>query len=170
MNSSKHLRASVAAILITAASGCGASRGGPVILPPPEYTALPDTLVCVVDRSSPDGLTELPGKVNGGSVLLFSGGAVRPLEELHPINLIAGYAGQEEWLGRSDPIFFSNGTYRRVGGDRRVGMDLLGRVGEHMGILLFAGRDDPAPVDALYVPTSPGCIFQAYVREDLIEP
>jgi hypothetical protein len=136
---------------------------------PPEYVALPDTLVCVVDRATDSGLSELPAKIDDGEVVVFADGGVSPLEDVHPVSMIAGYAGREGWLTRGDPVAFSGGRYVRTGGERRIGIELMGRVGEHQGILLFAGLEDTPPADALYVPTSPGCIFQAYVREDLIQ-
>ncbi|MQA90204.1 MAG: hypothetical protein GEU90_08215 [Gemmatimonas sp.] len=163
-------RVSFVALLAMMATGCGPTPvPQPTPAPPPEYVAMPDTLVCVVDRATPVGLTHLPAKVGSQGIVVYSEGAIRPLEEIHPVNMIAGYAGQEEWVARGDPIPFSNARYVRIGGERRVDLDLLARVGEHLGILLFAGREDPA-TEALYIPTTPGCIFQAYVREDLIEP
>lgn len=135
---------------------------------PPEYVALPDTLVCVIDRAAPSGLSELPAKVDNGQVVVFADGSVRSLSEVHPVSMIAGYAGREGWLTRGDPVPFSGARYVRTGGERRIGIELLQRVGEYQGILLFSGLEDPPPADALYIPTSPGCIFQAYVREDLV--
>ncbi|MEX2583246.1 MAG: hypothetical protein WD766_08220 [Gemmatimonadota bacterium] len=158
----------VLALGITAA-GCGGSPGsGPSPAMPADYAALPDTLVCVVDRAAPSGLSELPAKLDGDEVVVFADGAVRPLDELHPVNMIAGYAGREGWLTRGEPVTFQGRQYVRTGGERRIGIDLLSRVGEHQGILVFAGQEDDAPADAIYVPTAPGCIFQAFVREDLL--
>jgi hypothetical protein len=145
-----------------------AEEPGPVL--PPQYVALPDTLVCVIDRAAPSGLASLPAKIEDGGVVVFADGRVSALEEVHPVSMIAGYAGREAWLTRGDPVPFSGASYVRTGGERRIGIELLDRVGEHEGILLFAGLEDPPPADALYIPTSPGCIFQAYVREDLIQP
>jgi hypothetical protein len=151
-------------------SACGAQLGsrGPAV--PPQYAMLPDTLVCVVDRGSPAGLRQLPAKLEGGTVVILVDGEIRPLEAVHPVSMIAGYAGREPWLTRGDPITLEGRRYLRTGGERRVGLMLLRRLGEHQGILLFAGQEDPPPADALYVPTAPGCIFQPYVREDLIRP
>lgn len=144
----------------------------PVSAPPPAvpsaYAVLPDTLVCVIDRSTPRGLTEIPAKVGEAGVVLLADGQVQPLEVVHPTNMIAGYAGRETWLTQNEPISLDGRRYLRTGGERRVAIDLLVRAGEFRGVLLFAGQEDSPPVDALYVPTAPGCIFQAYVREDLM--
>ncbi len=159
----------VAAVLLGGVAGCGqvlqAGGGGSRV--PPEYAALPDTTVCVVDRSAPNGLREIPAKIAGSGIVLLVDGQVQPLSAVHPVNVIAGYAGQEPWLIRGDPISFRGTTFVRYLGERRIAVDLLRRVGEHQGILLFAGAD-ASSIDALYVPTAPGCIFQGYVREDLV--
>ena len=70
---------------------------------PPEYVALPDTAVCVVDRGATAGLREIPAKVGSSGVVLFVDGQILPLETVHPINVIAGYAGREAWLTRGEP-------------------------------------------------------------------
>jgi hypothetical protein len=149
-------------------AACGPPPGPASAPPPPGYAALPDTVVCVVDRASDRGLRALSAKTGETGVVVFLDGAVRPLEEVHPIGMIAGYAGAEEWLRRGDPVSHGGRRYLRTGGERRIGLELLRRIGDHEGILLFAGEEDPPPPDALYVPTAPGCIFQPYVREDLL--
>lgn len=156
-------------LLFMFAAACGAgSPGGPRPEVPASFATLPDTLVCVLDRAAPSGLTQISAKKDGGTVVTLDGSEVRPLDELHPVNVIAGYAGREPWLSRGEPITYLGRTYSNVGGERRVGIELLERIGEHRGILLFAGTDDDPPADALYVPTAPGCVFQPFVREDLI--
>lgn len=156
----------VVSLLFSACSGQPAGAPAPAV--PPSYAALRDTLVCVIDRSSPRGLREIPAKVDGQTVVLWSDERITPLESLHPVNVIAGYAGREGWLIRGEPILLDGGRYARTGGERRVAPSLVRRAGEHQGILLFAGEEDPPPADALYIPTAPGCVFQPYVREDLI--
>jgi len=166
----RKLRLELLACIAILGSGCVANPPrapeGPTV--PPEYSALPDALVCVIDRSAPLGLREVPAKVRGGSIVLLDGEVIRPLEEVHPVNVIAGYAGEEEWLRRGDPVTHAGARFSRTGGERRIALDLLRRAGEFQGFLLFSGQDDAAEPTALYVPTAPGCIFQAYVRDDLI--
>ncbi len=159
------------ALVLVVAAGCtSAPTQGPQPAVPAAYAALPDSLVCVVDRAMPLGLRELPAKVQGDEIVILEDGQITPLEAVHPVNVIAGYAGQESWLIRGEPISFGGSTFARTGGERRVRATLLQRVGEHRGILLFAGADDGPPVDALYVPTAPGCVFQPFVRQDLLTP
>lgn len=170
MNRIGIMRIGSSVLFALAASGCGSAgpAAGPAPEVPPDYAALPDTLVCVVDRASPAGLTELAAKARGEEIVVFEDGEVLPLSAVHPVNVIAGYAGREGWLVEGAPVTHSGARYVQTGGERRIDLALLTRVGEHMGILLFAGTDDSPPPDAIYVPTAPGCIFQAYVREDLM--
>jgi hypothetical protein len=156
-------------VLCLIATGCVArtsSSGGPAI--PADYSALPDTMVCVVDRAAPLGLTEVPAKLRSGDAVIFTDGRVQPLADVHPIHLIAGYAGEEDWLLRGDPITLGADRFSQTGGERRIEIELLRRAGEFRGILLFSGAEDSSRPNAVYVPTAPGCIFQAYVRDDLL--
>lgn len=154
-----------AAGLAVACSG----NPGPASEAPRDYAALADTLVCVVDRTADTGLRELPAKKDAdGAVVLLSGGQIRPLDSVHPVSLVAGYAGRERWLAAGEPIDFRGDRFVQVQEERRVAAELLGQVGEHRGIPLFADPGDEPPPEALYVPMRPGCIFQAYVREDLM--
>lgn len=157
-------------LLILAAGCTSAPARGPEPQLPAAYAALPDSLVCVVDRAMPLGLRELPAKVQGDDIVILEDGQIARLEDVHPVNVIAGYAGRETWLTRGEPIPFAGTTFSRTGVERRVRATLLQRVGEYRGILLFAGAEDAAPVDALYVPTAPGCVFQPFVRQDLVTP
>jgi hypothetical protein len=163
------------ALLLSMLAACSQAPPpvAPAAAPPPpsipsEYAALPDTLVCVIDRTATNGLADIPAKSGPSGPVVLIDNQIRPIAAIHPVNVIAGYAGREAWLTRGDPIIFSERRYLRTAGERRVARTLLSRAGEHLGILLFAGLDDPLPIDALYIPTAPGCIFQAYVREDLI--
>jgi hypothetical protein len=156
------------ALPLAACGGPPPSSGPAPVGPSRAYAALADTLVCILDRTTATGLRDLPAKIGEDGPVVLLDGQIQPLQTLHPVNVIAGYAGREGWLTRGDPLVFGERRYIRTGGERRVARDLLTRAGEHMGILLFAGGQDATPYDALYVPTAPGCIFQAYVREDLL--
>ena len=158
------LASAVSLVLAACASG-----GGRSARPPAEYTALPDTTVCVVDRASDQGLRDLQAKRDaGGSAVLWTGGAVQPLERIHAVSLVAGYGGSEPWFTRGEPIAFRGSRFTKVESGRRIPLEALARIGEHQGILLFADPKDDPPPEAIYVPVRPGCIFQAYVREDLL--
>lgn len=161
------LLASVAALAL---SSCGLVQRGQKSTPTPErYTALADTTVCVVDRTTDQGLRDLQAKRSEDSeVVLWTGGRMQPLTKIHPVSLIAGYGGAEPWFARNEPISFRGQRFNKVETERRIPSNVLARVGEYQGILLFADPKDQPPPEAVYVPVRPGCIFQAYVREDLL--
>lgn len=155
-------------ICVSAALTACAARSGASPAADARWESLSDTLVCVVDRTTSTGLRELPGKVDAdGTVLVRSGRGSAPLSTVHPVTLVAGYAGNESWSRGSEPLRFSGRSYLRTGGERRVPMNLLRRAGDHRGVPLFASPEEDSP-EALYVPLRPGCVFQAYVREDLL--
>ena len=58
---------------------------------------------------------QIPAKIAGSGLVLLSDGQIQPLSSVHPVNVIAGYAGQEPWLIRGDPISFQGS---RTGGNR----------------------------------------------------
>jgi hypothetical protein len=136
---------------------------------PAGWEAMADTSLCVVDRRAPTGLLNLAAKVDSrGRVMVLSGNRIRPLEEVHPVNLLAGYAGSEPWIsGAATPVRHGDRRYIRAGGERRVPIELLARVGDYQGVPLFASPAE-RPAEAVYVPVRPGCVFQAYIREDLM--
>jgi hypothetical protein len=135
---------------------------------PERWATLADTTLCVVDRSSPSGLRELAAKMESdGRVVLLENRRIVPLEDVHPVSLLAGYAGREPWIAGGTPIQHAGRRFIKTGGERRVPMNLLRRVGDHQGALLFASPEESSP-EAVYVPLRPGCVFQAYVREDLL--
>jgi hypothetical protein len=151
-----------------AAAACGRNPE-PASQPPPGYSSFADTTVCVVDRAAETGLRALAAKRDPeGRLLLSADGEVRPLESVHPVSLIAGYGGAEPWFSAGEAIPFRGDRFVKVESERSIPRDLLSRVGEHQGILLFADPGDEPPPEAIYVPVRPGCIFQAYVREDLM--
>ena len=169
------VRLAVATALVILAGACGRTPP-PVVAPPApsgpsipqQFAALPDTAVCVVDRTTERGLRDLQAKrgANGGVVLLVDN-QIQPLEAIHPVGVTAGYAGQEIWYTRGQPVSLQSRSYMRYGGERRVPMNQLRRVGDYQGIPLYSAPADSVRPQAVYVPVRVGCIFSAYVREDL---
>lgn len=163
--------AALAALALPAA--CGRAPE-PIAAPAPtapgvadRYAALPDTTVCVVDRTTDRGLRDLAAKRDGDRVVLLVDDQIRALDELHPISLVAGYAGRETWFARGQPVTAHRRQYLKYRGERRVPLDKLKRLGEYQGIPLFAAPNDTVPPPALYVPIRLGCIFQPYLRDDI---
>lgn len=156
------------AVLLLAACARKPAPAPPAGPAPDSYAALPDTLVCVVDRTTRSGLRDLTAKRRpDGSAVLLVAGETTPLERIHPVGIIAGYAGAEGWLRSAEPILLQGRRYVAVPGERRIPRERLQQSGEYRAIPLFADPDDATPPQAVYLPTRPGCIFQAYVREDL---
>jgi hypothetical protein len=152
--------------LLTAAA-C-ATRSGTAHEVEARWSALPDTTLCVVDRTAPRGLRNLDARIDtDGTVLLRSDRRLVPAAELHPVSLVAGYGGSEGWVRRGEPVRLDGRRYVRTGGERRVALELVTRVGDFQGLPLF-GAPDERPPEAVYLPLRAGCVFQAYVREDLL--
>lgn len=133
------------------------------------YEALPDTLICVVDRTTDRGLRNLAAKRGpNGEVLLRVAGETLPLERVHPVGVVAGYGGNESWVTAGEAVRLQERRFVPAGGERRVGLEQLTQSGEYRAIPVFADPNDAAPLDAIYLPSRPGCVFRAYVREDLM--
>jgi hypothetical protein len=164
-------------LLVLALPGCGlvVRRAAPEPPPPPAPAQAPasvgagleDTTVCVVDRTTREGLRLMRAKVDGeGRIVVPMGEALVPLDELHPVAASSGYAGAEEWMVQRAPIPHGEQTYVAYESERRIPADLIHRVGAYRGIPLFADPAEASPV-VLYVPTRPGCIFQPYLWDQV---
>lgn len=148
-------------------AACAGRMSGGAAPDSARWEALPDTALCVVDRTTASGLRELPAKIDGGTVLIRADRRVVPADQLHPVTLLAGYGGEEPWVRSGDPVRHGGRRFIRTGGERRVPIALVTRVGDFQAVPIFAAPDE-SPVEAVYVPLRPGCVFQAYVREDLL--
>lgn len=158
----------IAACLTTAACGSLALAGSEAAHDPETFEALPEVIVCVVDRASDTGLREISARrANDGQTVILVDGQVVPLDSVHAPGVVAGYATGESWFD-SDSISFRNATFVKVQRERRIEIDQVVRIGDFQGIPVFAGAGDEAPHDAVYLPTRSGCVFQAYIREDLM--
>lgn len=162
------------AVLLSACALAGACSRTPAPNAAPSseaarYAALPDTLVCVVDRTTERGLRNLTAKrAPDGEALVLISGSPRPLSELHPVGIVAGYAGRERWYTGNEPITVQGRRYTKVQGDRRIPLESLRMGGEFRAIPLYVDPADTQPPRAVYAPVRPGCVFQAYVREDAV--
>ena len=171
------VRLAVATALVTLAGACGSNPPPQVVVPPAapagpsvaqQYATLPDTVVCVVDRTTDRGLRDLQAKrAANGSVVLLVDNQVQPLDVIHPVGVTAGYAGQEIWFAQGQAITLQGRSYMKYRGERRVPLTQLRRVGDYQGIPLYSAPADSVRPQAVYVPVRVGCIFSAYVREDL---
>ena len=157
-------------IIALATTGCGpvALAGSEHAYAPDSFAALPDVTVCVVDGAADSGLRDLAAKrAHDGRTVLLIDGEVVSLEQIHAPGIAAGYAAAEPWF-TGDSIAVGQHAYVKVSGERRIEADQITRVGELHAVPVFASRSDDPPPDAVYLPTRPGCLFQAYVRADLL--
>lgn len=144
--------------------------------PEPETVQLPapppDTVRITreVERPLPDGTP--------ASVCLATGEAVQvrvsaqgdtlvgpmrtDIDDLRPGVVFAGsYAEGATWFQDDAAVTFEDRRYDKSGGEVRLDCGQIMRVGEHMGVPLFAMRDAERPFDMIYVPARPG-VWQAY--------
>jgi hypothetical protein len=81
---------------------------------------------------------------------------------LRPGVVFAGtYAEGRDWFVEDRPIAFEQREYRKAGSEVQLQCPNIVRVGEFMGVPLFATRDATRPFQILYVPVRPG-FWQAY--------
>lgn len=84
------------------------------------------------------------------------------IRTLRPGVVFAGnYAAGAEWFTADRAITFERANYNKSGGEVRMDCANITRVGEHMGVPLFAESTASRPFQRLYVPVSPG-VWQAY--------
>jgi hypothetical protein len=168
-------RISLSLLGLALAGACAHNRPAASGPPPPptaeeRYATLPDTTVCVVDRTTRRGLRPLDAKVEpSGQVVVLVSGRVQTLEDLHPISPAAGYAAREAWVTAGTQLTIQGRRYEKVGPPRLIPLEQLERSGEYRSIPLFSDPKDTPPPRAFYVPLRPGCVFQAYARSDLLQ-
>ncbi len=84
------------------------------------------------------------------------------VQQLGPGVAFAGeYATGRDWFVNDEPIPFEDRSYAKSGGEVGLDCDNIMRVGEHMGVPLFANTGAERPFETLYVPVRPG-VWQAY--------
>jgi hypothetical protein len=88
----------------------------------------------------------------------------RPYRELHPASS-PPYAAGESWFVGMEPISAGKGRYSRkvrYGLPRVLRPSDLQRYGEYMGIPTFVESGSTGFPEVVYLPVSPGCVFQPY--------
>jgi hypothetical protein len=71
------------------------------------------------------------------------------------------YAQGRTWFENNSAITFESASYQKSGTPVRLNCPEIMRVGEYMGVPLFAMRNATRPYQQLYVPVSPG-VWQMY--------
>ncbi len=84
------------------------------------------------------------------------------IRTLRPGVVFAGtYAGGRDWFTSGEDITFERTAYTKSGEEVRLDCAQIMRVGENMGVPLFAMRSAERPYPTIYVPVRPG-VWQAY--------
>jgi len=84
------------------------------------------------------------------------------IRTLRPGVVFAGtYAEGRDWFTSDAAITFERAQYQKSGGEVRLDCANIARVGEYMGVPLFAESTADRPLDRVYVPVRPG-VWQAY--------
>ncbi|MFQ5538099.1 MAG: hypothetical protein ACE5GJ_11705 [Gemmatimonadota bacterium] len=145
-------------------------RPGPRIVqlpaPPPDTVRITRE----VERPLPDGTPASVCLATGESVEVrvtaqgdtLVGPSRASIKSLRPGVVFAGsYAQGAAWYQNDDPIRFEKRRYDKSGGEVRLDCADIMRVGEHMGVPIFAMRNADRPFETVYVPVRPG-VWQAY--------
>jgi len=84
------------------------------------------------------------------------------IRTLRPGVVFAGtYADGRDWFTSDRAITYERANYNKSGGEVRLDCANLARVGEHMGVPLFAESTANRPFQRIFVPVRPG-VWQAY--------
>lgn len=84
------------------------------------------------------------------------------IRTLRPGVVFAGsYAEGRSWFENDRPITYESRSYDKSGGPVRLDCPNLVRIGEYMGVPLYALRSAQRPYETIYVPVRPG-VWQAY--------
>jgi hypothetical protein len=163
----------IASVALCGGSLCRASlrdRPAPdvVVLP----AAPPDTVVVtrVEEPPQPVGTAATLCLATGSQVevLLTPAGDTlvgrsrTALSELGPAVVLAGvYAENQSWFAAGEPIVFEGRSYVTLGLPAGLNCPDIERVGEYLGVPLFATSAGGTPPETLYVPARPG-LWQSY--------
>ena len=84
------------------------------------------------------------------------------IRSLRPGVVFAGtYAEGAGWFTNDESITFEQRGYDKSGNEVRMDCGQIMRIGEHMGVPLFARRSADRPFEMIYVPVRPG-VWQGY--------
>lgn len=132
----------------------------------------PDTVRITreVERALPDGTPASVCLATGENVQVrvtaqgdtLVGPSRASIRSLRPGVVFAGtYAEGAAWFNNDDAITFEQRRYDKSGNEVRMDCGQIMRIGEHMGVALFAQRSADRPFETIYVPVRPG-VWQAY--------
>lgn len=134
----------------------------------------PDTVRVTreVERALPDGTPAMVCLSTGENVEVrvtaqgdtLVGPQRASIRTLRPGVVFAGtYAEGRDWYTSDQAITFERLRYSKSGSDSSLDCGQIMRIGEHMGVPLFAMRNASRPFETIYVPVRPG-VWRGYIR------
>lgn len=134
----------------------------------------PDTVRITrdVERALPDGTPAMVCLSTGENVEVrvtaqgdtLVGPQRASIRTLRPGVVFAGtYAEGRDWYTSDQAITFERLRYSKSGSDASLDCGQIMRIGEHMGVPLFAMRNANRPFETIYVPVRPG-VWRGYIR------
>jgi hypothetical protein len=127
------------------------------VAPTPEPVRMQEIQVCVLQDGN---LTNVTGMYNPAAGDTTVNG--QPFATAFPTG--AQYAANATWFINNEPVMFQNRRFVKYGLPRVLGVNEVTRVGDFMGVPVFAEAGQTRP-DVIYVPVRPGCEFQPYQTE-----
>ncbi|CAA9359257.1 MAG: hypothetical protein AVDCRST_MAG68-4291 [uncultured Gemmatimonadetes bacterium] len=125
--------------------------------PAPVAPAMQQIQVCVVQDGTVTNVTAMYNPAAGDTTV--NG---QPFATAFPAG--AQYAANATWFINNEPVMFQNRRFVKYGLPRVLGVNEVTRVGDFMGVPVFAEAGQTRP-DVVYVPVRPGCEFQPYQTE-----
>jgi hypothetical protein len=129
----------------------------PLPPPPPPMVEMQALQICVVQDGSLANVSAMYNPATNDTTL--NG---QPFAMAHPMG--AQYAGNASWYINNEPVMFQGRRFVKYGLARVLGVSEVTRVGDHMGVPVFAEMGQSRP-DVIYLPVRPGCEFQPYQVE-----
>jgi hypothetical protein len=125
--------------------------------PPPAPSPMRDVQVCVVEGGQ---LRNVTAQYNTATGDTMAGG--QPFATRYPAT--SGYAAGAVWFIGNQAVTVMDRRYVKYGLPRILGANEVTRVGEYMGVPVFAEAGRTMP-EVIYLPVRPGCELQPYQTE-----
>jgi hypothetical protein len=101
-----------------------------------------------------------------GDTMVMQAGQEQPFSQAYPA--MQGYAAGQTFFINNEPVMFGGRRFVKFGLPRVIGAPEPARVGETMGVQVFAEAGATAPYEVIYLPVRTGCEFQPYQAEQQI--
>lgn len=123
--------------------------------PPPPPVTTRDLRICVVESGALREVTATYNTATGDTTV--NG---RPFASAYPAT--SGYAAGTTWFINNEPVTVMGRRYVKYGLPRVLGVGEVARMGDVMGVPVFAEAGATGATEVIYLPVRPGCEFQPY--------